>query len=283
MKKIGLAALAVVAVSSPAIARDHSGYIGVEGGALWAKDINIDAHAVQEGTEVNIDNAFRIDFKTGLDLDLIAGYDFGLVRVEGELGYKRAAVDEVGGPFFTETSSSVDGDGHVSVKSAMANVLLDFGNENGVSFYGGGGVGWAQVKLSHVSGDFEDISGKDSGLAWQVIAGVRYAISPNIDAGLKYRYFRTRSLDFGDVLPLSSFDDFNANRFQSHSLLASLIFNFGGTEAPPPPPPPPPAPPPPPPPPATQTCPDGSVILATDACPVPPPPPPPPEPAPERG
>jgi hypothetical protein len=38
------------------------------------------------------------------------------------------------------------------------------------------------------------------------------------------------------------------------------------------------APPPPPPPaaPATQTCPDGTVILATDACPVPPPPPPPP-------
>ena len=48
--------------------------------------------------------------------------------------------------------------------------------------------------------------------------------------------------------------------------------------APPAPPPPPPAPPP-----ATQTCPDGSVILATDACPAPPPPPPPPPPAPERG
>jgi TonB-dependent receptor len=45
--------------------------------------------------------------------------------------------------------------------------------------------------------------------------------------------------------------------------------------------PPPPAPLPPPPP-ATQTCADGSVILATDACPAPPPPPPPP-PAPERG
>jgi iron complex outermembrane receptor protein len=47
----------------------------------------------------------------------------------------------------------------------------------------------------------------------------------------------------------------------------------------------PPAPPPPPPaPPATQTCADGSVILATDVCPAPPPPPPPPPaPAPERG
>ena len=49
------------------------------------------------------------------------------------------------------------------------------------------------------------------------------------------------------------------------------------------------APPPPPPPPpvveapATQTCSDGSVILATDSCPLPPPPPPPPAPEPERG
>ena len=44
-----------------------------------------------------------------------------------------------------------------------------------------------------------------------------------------------------------------------------------------------PPPPPPAPPPATQTCADGSVILATDVCPAPPPPPPPPAPAPERG
>ena len=61
-------------------------------------------------------------------------------------------------------------------------------------------------------------------------------------------------------------------------------YKFGARAAPPPPPPPPAPPPPPPPaPPATQTCPDGSVILATAACPVPPPPPPPPAPAPERG
>jgi hypothetical protein len=43
------------------------------------------------------------------------------------------------------------------------------------------------------------------------------------------------------------------------------------------------APTPPPPAPATQTCPDGSVILATDTCPAPPQTPPPPPAAPERG
>ena len=59
--------------------------------------------------------------------------------------------------------------------------------------------------------------------------------------------------------------------------------DFAPPKALPPAPPPPPPPPPPPAPPATQTCPDGSVILATEACPVPPPPPPPPPPAPERG
>jgi len=67
-------------------------------------------------------------------------------------------------------------------------------------------------------------------------------------------------------------------RYEETTLSAGLRFNFEAAHhAPPPPmiapPPPPPAPP------ATQTCPDGSVILATDTCPVPPPPPPPPPPA----
>jgi iron complex outermembrane receptor protein len=62
--------------------------------------------------------------------------------------------------------------------------------------------------------------------------------------------------------------------------LLGATYKFG--QAAPPPPPPPPPPPQPPPPVATQTCADGSVILATDACPALPPPPPPPAPV-ERG
>ena len=68
-----------------------------------------------------------------------------------------------------------------------------------------------------------------------------------------------------------------------HAGFLKVVIPLGAAAAPPPPPPPPPAPPPPPPPPATQTCADGTVILATAACPAPPPPPPPPPPAPERG
>ena len=79
-----------------------------------------------------------------------------------------------------------------------------------------------------------------------------------------------------------------ANYKTNSSRLTGLIglgVLFGPTAAPveviaPPPPPPPPAPEPVAP--ATQTCPDGTVILATDVCPAPPPPPPP-APEPERG
>jgi opacity protein-like surface antigen len=222
----------------------------------------------------------------GYDVDAIAGYDFGMFRLEAELGYKRAKADELQvdqglidliedetGEIITD--DDVDIGGSVKVLSLMGNGLLDFGGD-GLGFYAGGGFGRAKVKAFGES---------DSAWAMQLIAGVRTAISDNIDAGLKYRYFRTGKLDFESDLPFDGGNVFagSNDRFSSHSLLASLIFNFGHAAPPPPPPPPPVVEAPPPPPPATQTCPDGSVILATDSCPLPPPPPPPPPPAPERG
>ena len=280
-KTLVATAVAAVALASPAAARDGHGYVGFEAGALWAKDMDFD----RNGTSVSADNFLQTDFKTpGLDLDLIGGYDFGVVRAEAELGYKRARVDELGGAF-TESSTAIDGAGNVNVFSIMGNLLLDFGNEDGLSFYGGGGLGWARVKVNSIRAKnvSTGLDLRDSGLAWQLIAGARYAITPQLDLGLKYRYFRSAKVEGNDALFVNSSSfDWNGDRFQSHSLLASLIFNFGDNAAPPPPPLPPP-PPPPPPPPATQTCADGSVILATDSCPLPPPPPPPPEPAPERG
>jgi iron complex outermembrane receptor protein len=66
------------------------------------------------------------------------------------------------------------------------------------------------------------------------------------------------------------------------AIVGSISLGFGGGAVPLPPRPVQVPPPPPPAPPATQTCADGSVILATDTCPVAPPPPPP-APTPERG
>ena len=84
---------------------------------------------------------------------------------------------------------------------------------------------------------------------------------------------------------IGSFSGFTNGSTLGRLALFGVRKKFGGEEAAAPPPPPPPLlPPPPPAPAATQTCSDGSVILATGVCPVPPPPPPPPPPsAPDRG
>jgi opacity protein-like surface antigen len=334
MRKLLLTASAAITIASPAAARDGQPYFGVEGGILLPKDqdadIDVDFTTTQTPaaplapagpTDTGFNNALGIDYRRGVDLDAIVGYDFGLFRLEGELGYKRAKLDDFeidqdfvdslnvalnrpsavpdpGAPGFAPlVASDFSLDGRVRVLSGMVNGLVDLGDDDGLSFFAGGGFGRARVKFA---------GEKDSAWAYQLIAGARYAISNNVDIGLKYRYFRTGKLDLADssaVSLLGNPDRFVVNpttptivdrttnadlftsfeqKFRSHSLLASLIFNFGAPAAPPPPPPPPPAPVAPPPP-ATQTCPDGSVILATDSCPLPPPPPPPPPPAPERG
>ena len=122
MKKYLLAAVAIAAVAAPAYARDGSPYLGVEGGVLLPKDANVD----RRGPLVASDNWvdwLDIDQKVGFDVDLIGGYDFGLIRLEGELGYKRAGHseynidDQAPGPFPAGVTpgASIDADGNLIV------------------------------------------------------------------------------------------------------------------------------------------------------------------------
>ena len=281
MRKLAIAvALASTALATPAVARDDSAYVGLEGGVLWVEDMDVD---FRDETGFELADAFTLRHKAGFDIGLIAGYDFGMIRAELELAYKRASLNEASAsqlfPGPGSPGDNFEADGRARTTSGMINALLDFGNEDGLSGYAGAGIGLAQVRYS---ADIDtlgyDFSDSYSGLAWQGILGARYAVSPNLDLGLKYRFFNVPNVKFTDNDDL--LDSRLKGKWRSHSLLASVIYNFFA--APPPPPPPAPvvvAPPPP----ATQTCPDGSVILATEVCPAPPPPPPPPPPEPVRG
>jgi len=295
MKAYLFAAAAAAAIAAPAAAQSGP-YVGIEGGVLFPRDMDGTAAIDYTSgglTDMSSANAFQLDYKRGRDIDVIGGYDFGMFRVEGELGWKRAGLDNVE---FDDTIAAdledagftdedFDVDGRMKVRSMMINGLADFPVGARTSAYVGAGVGRARARIGGES---------DKSTALQFLAGVRAAVSDNVDVGLKYRYFRTGKLGFAASAPFSADVDGDGDidtgtatigtrgRFKSHSLLASLIFNFYTPPAPPPvvemaPPPPAPAP-------ATQTCPDGSVILATDMCPAAPPPPPPAvAPAGERG
>jgi OmpA-OmpF porin, OOP family len=298
MHKYLLAAVAAAAIASPAAARDGQAYVGVEGGLVLANhedfDVDLDYGAGAVGSYDNAD----VHFRPGADLDVIAGYDFGMFRLEGELAWKSLHTRDIGenvgaavtadledfydldsGTFEDEFGADADlflgVPDHATVLSLMGSALVDF-ELGGFGAYAGVGAGRARVKM------FDD---KDQAWAFQGILGARAPISDRVDFGLKYRYFRTGRVNFNTELLSPEFYGgdavgFNGSgRISTHSILASLIFNLGTPAAEPMPvivdtPPPPPAP-------ATQTCPDGSVILATDVCPAPPPPPP--APSGERG
>jgi opacity protein-like surface antigen len=235
----------------------------------------------------------RLRHKYGYDLDGVAGYDFGMFRLEGEIAYKHSKVTSaVLDPAAiaailqstTTTTTTPDATGRGNVLSGMVNALIDLGPDNGVNGSIGVGVGEARARYRAglVPSSALNFTGSDNALAYQAIGELRVPVSGNIDVGVKARYFQTARLRFGPfcvttcttALPYRL-----SGRYKSISLLAGLRINFGAAA---PPPPPREAPPPAPPPPTTQTCPDGSVIPATDTCPAPPPPPPPPPPV-QRG
>ena len=263
MKRYLLAGAAFAAFATSAEARDNSAYFGLEIGPMFARD------AVFELDDSDI---FEVEHKLGVDGDLILGYDFGLFRAEFEAGYKWAKHDEYDSLTFVTFDEAK---GHSRARSLMVNGMVDLGRNDSFNVYAGAGAGIAFVRQTFGEA-VTDNDIRDNGLAWQLIAGIRAPVFRYFDVGLKYRYF-----DAGTIEDDSAGFDAESE-FRSHSVLASLIYNFAA-EPTPPPPPPPPLPLPPPPPPATRTCPDGSVILATEACPAPPPPPPPPPPTPERG
>ena len=92
MRKLAIAvALASTALATPAVARDNSFYVGLEGGIMVVEDMTLDVTPLD--TEITF--PFTVDHRYGWDVDALAGYDFGSIRVEAELGYKTAGVDKV--------------------------------------------------------------------------------------------------------------------------------------------------------------------------------------------
>ena len=87
MRKFLLATVACITVASPAVAKDNSGYVGLDIGAVWPK-----SHDVSGGIDftnpavpdIPFHNIGSLDYKAGVDAALIGGYDFGMREVDLE-------------------------------------------------------------------------------------------------------------------------------------------------------------------------------------------------------
>ena len=81
MHKLLFASVAALAIATPATARSNSGYVGLEGGVLIPRNTHVDASVDFTDPLVPdiIDRRIAtVKYKTGYDVDLIGGYDFGM-------------------------------------------------------------------------------------------------------------------------------------------------------------------------------------------------------------
>ncbi len=270
MRKVAIGlALASTALASPALARDDQWYVGVDGGAMIVEDFDLD---VTNAAGTTVEGTLETD--KGYDFGAVVGYDFGAFRLEAEASYRESDVDS-----FSSTAAILSAGagtarapggsyaigGDANALSFMVNGLLDFGDDDGLQGFVGGGAGIARVDVNAIYASPAWLDDSDTGFAWQALAGIRAPLSDNWDIGLKYRFFNAPNVDL-----VSRFGEDVETRFRSHSLMGSLVYNFGGAPEPvevaPPPPPPyvaPPAPPPPPPPPAP-VCETGPYIVFFD-------------------
>jgi hypothetical protein len=106
----------------------------------------------------------------------------------------------------------------------MVNGLLDFGPDDGLQGFVGGGVGAREERdLHHGLFNAGGVDDSSAGFAYQILTGIRAPISKNVDLGLKYRYFVASGANHFT----SSAGASVVERMHSHSLLATLTYNFG--------------------------------------------------------
>lgn len=240
MRKLAITlALASTALATPALARDGAWYVGVEAGAMIVEDLDFDVTTVA-GLETK--NFSTVDYEYGYDFDGIVGYDFGGFRIEAEVGYRGAKIDGYNstGPVgvFTSTggrttvpAGNYDYAGRSSTAlSFMVNGLLDFGPDDGLQGFIGGGAGVARVKHKIALNTFGDtINDSDTKFAWQALAGIRAPLTDNLDVTLKYRFFNVDGVKVVNSINGATYD----SRFRSHSILGGLTYNFGAPPEPP--------------------------------------------------
>ena len=145
-------------------------------------------------------------YDTGWAIGAALGYNFGNTRVEGEVAYQKADEDKAKDSF-----GSWDATGDISALSFLVNGYYDFTNSSAFTPYLSAGLGFAKVKVTDIG-----YNADDTVFAYQVGAGVGYALNKNVTLDVKYRYFATSDAKF----------EYETREFASHNLLFGVRVNF---------------------------------------------------------
>ena len=220
---IAIATLLIFSIPSlsSAAAERPGPYVSGFLGTSFARDTTVNSDDAISGASFSD----QVTFNPGVYVGGTGGYDFGFLRLEGELSYRHAGIDKVTSNLTGERFRNVDGD--VGVFATMFNAYFDMHNPSRVTPYVGGGIGFATVHISNTNG-IGNIQGytplydesNDTVFASQIGAGLDIAINSRYSLDIGYRYFVTEKANLdGDIISSNL-------KFESHNALVGFKFKF---------------------------------------------------------
>ena len=228
--RITLVASATLALMATVFIADATAqiiYFGGEGG--WSHLNNqSDRFATPGGSAV------RTKYDEGYAAGARMGYEMGPWRFEEEYTYRHNGLDKLSVAGATVPGTTGSRQSH----AIMSNLIYDFNLGWPVTPHLGAGIGAVDVidRARRTAAPSFKLSDDDWQFGYQAIAGVRYNLTPNLALDLDYRYLATTDANFrvpGTTIRYKS-------GYDTHNLMASLVYRFGpppvAAPAPPPPP-----------------------------------------------
>lgn len=236
MKKTFLA-LFIASTAFTTNAADNNGfYISAKGGYSFMKSSKSDT----KYKFIDIKDDYDLDskIKDNYTLGGAIGYDFYnrySLPIRSEIEFM------VRGKNNNETKNLSNDQKHITtmynklrLNSLMLNAYYDFKNSTSFTPYIGAGVGLVQLKntLNMQLTDTQTpnsiqkytLKATSKNIAWSLSAGVQYAITPNLDVDLSYRYFNAGSYTANykeDKQEINS-----KFKIESNDILLSLAYRF---------------------------------------------------------
>lgn len=214
------ATAALMALPSLSYAQDSGWYL--RGSAGYG--VHTDAEFT-EGLSGDVESEGDIAASLGL------GYEFGnnwRVELDGT-----ALSTEMG-----TLASAGEVDVELQTLAVMANAIYDFDDFGLWKPYIGAGIGLVEVDVHAFDSGVVAINDTDTGLGWQILAGLGYSISDNLtwDTNYKYLDYGTARASGRSVSGSSSFiGDLTTDLEDvgAHTLMTGFRYRFGGATPPP--------------------------------------------------
>lgn len=216
---VAIAAIAIggIPVISQAAPPRPGGYLSGFLGVNFPRDADVDSTDYEYNATYNDE----VEFDPSVAVGGTVGYDYGFLRMEGEISYRHAEIGSVTDRSDGYRYGSVDGD--VGTLAFMANTFIDLHNDSPITPYVGGGIGFAVLNLSDTTSAEGPLyyEGEDTVFAYQAGAGVEIALNPFLSLDLGYRYFGTSEATIDEDSPLST-----KFKLESHNALMGVRVKF---------------------------------------------------------